>query len=261
MKIKKTVITKYENEDGFSFTFEPIEDTVKIVKTAEGYEARYLVRDDDAIPPDDMGDDGLFLVGYHRDFTVDRGQRELVRIYKEEDFKKDNGYDGRVYADGYGWKSYAEAKAQGLIDKMVRSGDYHAGISQELAQRIYNNGKDENGDICEEAKGYLKKYHIFGLDAYIHSGVTLSLGGEGRQCRWDTSKLGLVFVSKKEWTTRKKAEAVARSLIKEWNCYLSGDTYIIVKETYNNEKESCSHDSVGGFNGYDYALKALATDI
>ncbi len=31
--------------------------------------------DTDAQSPEEDGDDGLFLVGYHRDFTVDRGRR------------------------------------------------------------------------------------------------------------------------------------------------------------------------------------------
>ena len=56
--------------------------------------------DNDAQSPEDWKDENVFLVGYHRDFTVDRGQRELITIFNEEEFKKDNGYHGRVYADG-----------------------------------------------------------------------------------------------------------------------------------------------------------------
>lgn len=293
-------MVKYVDEEGFEYRFEPIEDTLKI-KTIEkelcpkcrtelqhiiirkedvfgcpkckkeivrknaikeaGYEARYLIQEDDAISPEETRDDGLFLVGYHRDFTVDRGQRQLITIFKKEDFKKDNGYNGRVYADGYGWKSYAEAKKEGLIDKEVRRGQYVAGISQDLAVCIANNGKYEDGSVNEEAKEYIKKYHIFGLDAYIHSGITLSLSGEGIQCRWDTSRLGLVFVAKSEVKTRAKAEVLARSLIKEWNMYLSGDVYCLVKETYDKDKEYIDHDTLGGYYGYDDAVKALETEI
>jgi hypothetical protein len=251
----------YISEEGFEFIHEPIKDSLKISKTKNGYEARYLTQDDNPISPEEEGDDNVFLVGYHRSFTVDRGTRALVTIFKEEEFKTNNGYDGRAYADGYGWKSYAEAKAQGLINKQVRRGQYTAGISQELAVCIYNGGKYEDGSTNDEAKDYIRKYHIFGLEAYIHSGVILSLAGQGRQCRWDTSQLGVVFVSKEEFKSRTKAKAVAEGLIRKWNAYLNGDIYGIVKETYNKNKEQIDNDSCWGFSGYDYAIKSLETDI
>ncbi len=261
MKIKK--VTHYVSEDGFAFTFQPVEDTVTITKTENGYEARYLVQDDNAMSPDEDGDEGLFLVGYHRDFTVDRGQQQLIRIFKEEDFKKDNGYNGRVYADGYGWKSKEEAQKAGLINKEVRRGNYVPGISKELAQHIANGGKYEDGSINEEAKEYLKRYYIFGLEAYIHSGVRLALSNEGNFCdrQWDVSQLGLVFVSKEEWKTRAKAREAALGLISTWNEYLDGNVYGIVKEEYDANKTPMTQDSCWGFYGYDYALEALKTDI
>jgi hypothetical protein len=48
----KTITKKtYVNEDGFNFTFEPIEDTLKIIKTKDGFEARYLTQDTEPINP------------------------------------------------------------------------------------------------------------------------------------------------------------------------------------------------------------------
>lgn len=64
--------TIYEDDEGFVYTFKPIEDTVSVKKTDDGFEARYLVQDDDAESPDNWGDDNLFLVNYHRDFWVTR---------------------------------------------------------------------------------------------------------------------------------------------------------------------------------------------
>lgn len=215
--IKKSVVTTYSNEEGFDFTFEPIEESLTIEKTKDGYTAKYLTQDTDPQNPDEYDDGGLFLVGYHSDFTVDRSTRK----------------DGK------------------------RVG----GISQELAQCINRGGKYEDGSVCEEAKEYCKKYHIFLLDAYIHSGVSLSLHSEGVQCRWDTSVLGLCFASKKEWRTRKAGEKAVRGLIKEWNQYRSGDVYCIVKEEYNEEKESVNYDVRGGFGGYEYAVESLKTEI
>ncbi len=224
MKIKK--VTHYVSEEGFEFTFEPVEDTVTITKTENGYEARYLVQDDNAMSPDEDEDEGLFLVGYHRDFTVNREKRK---------------YD-------------KETGRSTVIDN---------GISKELAQHIANGGKYEDGSIDSEAKDYIKKYHIFGLEAYIHSGVVLALSNEGNFCdrQWDVSQLGLVFVSKEEWKTRVKAREAAIGLIETWNQYLSGDTYGIVKETYDKDKEQLDHDACWGFGGYDYALESLKTEI
>lgn len=208
MSVKKIVITSYIGEDehaGFEFAFRPVEDTITIKKTETGYTARYLVWDDDAASPEDDRDDNLFLVGYHRDFTIEHN------------------------------------------------------IPRELAGRIANGGKYEDGSIHSEAKGYLKKYHVFGLEAYIHSGVRLALAHEGNfpdRC-WDVSQLGLVFVAKSEWRTRTAARAAALGLIETWNCYLSGDVYGIVTETYDQNKKWLDGDSYWGYYGYKYALEEL----
>jgi len=221
MSVKKVVSVKYVGEDehaGFEFTFEPVESTISIIKTKTGYEARYLVQDNDPRSPDEDGDDSLFLVGYHRDFTVDRSTRK----------------DGRSVG----------------------------GISQGLAQDIARGGKYEDDSINEEAKDYCKKYHIFGLEAYIHSGVALALSREGNfpDRQWDVSQLGLVFASKKEWKSREKARKAALGLIETWNCSLSGDVYGCIKETYNNKKEVVGdYDSCWGYYGYKYAIEELKT--
>jgi hypothetical protein len=213
--------------------------------------------DTDPMSPEDDKDDEVFLVAYHRQFSVDRGQRELVTIFNEVDFKKDNGYQGRVYADGYGWKSYEEAKEQGLINKQVHRGRYVPGISEGLAQCIANGGKYEDGSINDEAKEYLKKYHVFGLEAYIHSGVSLALSHQGNfpDRQWDVSRLGLVFVAKSTSRMRAKAEKLARGLLERWNHYLSGQVYGF--EIENNQGEVI--DSCWGFYGdYDEKDGALS---
>ena len=205
--IKTIVNTRYENEEGFTFTCEPIEASLTIKQTATGYEARYLTQDYDAQSPQEWGDDKHFLVGYHRDFTVDHNKR----------------------------------------------------IDKDLAQEIAKGKETENS----EAQCYVKAYHIFGLEAYIHSGVALALAHEGNFCdrQWDVSQLGLVFVAKEEWKTRDKAREAARGLVEEWNRYLSGDVYCIVKETYNKNKNKLEHDICGGYYGNKHALEALKTDI
>ena len=219
MAVKEVVSQKYVGEGeeaGFEFTFMPMEDSITIKKTKAGYEARYLVQDDNARSPDEDGDDGLFLVGYHHDFYVE-GPRTFYKL--PEGVKRDPADKG------------------------------HLLITKEEAQ--------------EGAPELKKEYHIFGLEAYIHSGVALALSQEGNFCdrQWDVSQLGLVFVSKAEWKTREKAREAARGLIATWNSALSGDVYGIVRETYDKNKKQLDQDSCWGYYGYDYALKALKTDI
>lgn len=69
----KKVVT-YVNEDGFEFNFNPIEETLSIKKTKDGFEARYLIQDEMTESPDEEKDNGLFLVNYHRDFDVRRDE-------------------------------------------------------------------------------------------------------------------------------------------------------------------------------------------
>lgn len=92
--------------------------------------------------------------------------------------------------------------------------------------------------ITETKRLFYDGYFVFPLYAYIHSGVSLSLGRSGYpfNCPWDTSYKGFVLVKRcKGWTyTRKKAEELAQSEVEEWNTYLSGDVY-----GYNSEVGGC----------------------
>jgi hypothetical protein len=78
-----------DDKEQFELTFTDIvEDSVKITETEEGYEVRYLVRDDNAESPDEFGDDGAFLVHYHRSFDIRRD-----RIITADDAR--DWYQGR----------------------------------------------------------------------------------------------------------------------------------------------------------------------
>ena len=133
--------------------------------------------------------------------------------------------------------------------------DNHKKITKELARTIANNGIDEDGETSETAKDYMKKYHIFGLEAYIHSGVSLALSHEGNfpDRQWDVSQLGLVFVSKKEWRLRASARKAALGLIETWNDYLSGAVYGYLIENPDGEESG----GCWGFWGYDYEKSGL----
>jgi hypothetical protein len=207
MKIHKVVKTSYISDEGFSFTFEPVMDEVDIKKTKSGYEARYLAQDNNDEGPE--MDDALFLVGYHRDFTVTR----------DDILKKDQCVN--LFEDPKNLEDYDK---EWVID-------------------------------------FKKRYWIFGLEAYIHSGVVLALSHEGNfpdRC-WDVSQLGAVLVSKKEWKTEKKARAAALSLIKIINQSNSGEVYGVVLETFDKNKDQIDHNAVWGFYGYDYAKNRIKT--
>lgn len=200
MNIKEVVSRKYVDTDGgFEFSFEPIEDTVKISKVDnKGYEAKYLTRDNDPQSPDEWGDDDLFLVHYHRDFWVDRPDV----VSKEE----------------------------------IR--DWYRGEKIEL---------EDN-------------YFIFPVSAYIHSGVSLKLGDTGFPFDaggWDTSHVGACLASKGEFKDKEKGREACESLVNEWNEYLSGDVYCVVKERLNKNKEPIDNDIVCGYYGEKYAEDEL----
>lgn len=114
---------------------------------------------------------------------------------------------------------------------------------------------DEYADYTEKAKAFVKDYYVFGIDAYIHGGISLSLHNEGMNCQWDTSNfIGAVCVKKSinANMTRKKAEKYARGLIDTWNDYLNGNVYGYVVE----DKQGEHLNSCYGFYG-DYEEGAL----
>lgn len=111
--------------------------------------------------------------------------------------------------------------------------------------------------IPESAKEVVDKYKkthwVFPLEAYIHSGVRLALGGEGNfpDRQWDVSQLGFVFAAKSDWRLSKSARKVALGLIETWNQYLSGDVwYWEILDEDGTVVESC-----GGCFGEEDARK------
>lgn len=154
----------------------------------KGYTIK-IVPDDCYETPDDWGDDGLFLVSFHRDFTVERD-----------------------------------------------------GFSKDVCVELMQEKKNRDEDYKEQCAEIEKEYHVFGLEAYIHSGVSLSLSYTGNypDRKWDVSQVGLVFVSKKETRYTKKAEEMAKKLLKTWNACLEGSVYGFIVEDEEGERvDSC----------------------
>ena len=107
----------------------------------------------------------------------------------------------------------------------------------------------KNSTTESVVKDYNKTHHVFGLEAYIHSGVVLALSREGNfpDRQWDVSQLGAVFVGKKDYPAKAQARKAALGLIESWNDALAGNVYGYVVE--DERKEHI--DSCWGFYG-DY---------
>lgn len=116
-------------------------------------------------------------------------------------------------------------------------------ITEDDARNIYQGEKIEQ----------TKDYHIFFVDAYIHSGIRLSLAGgfngrlpQGHE-QFDVSKVGLVLVSKKKARIKKKAEELAQGLINEWNYNLSGSIFGYVAESKEGENVGSCWSYIGDY--------------
>lgn len=89
----------------------------------------------------------------------------------------------------------------------------------------------------ESKKFFYDGYFVFPVFAYIHSGVSLSLGRTSYpfSCRWDTSMEGFALIKQEKGTYhRESARKAAEGLVEEWNMYLSGDVY-----GYDSEYGGC----------------------
>lgn len=211
---------RWINEDGFEFTFEPEEDSLTIEKTSDGYVARYLSLDSDPLPPDSLeSDDNIFLVHYHDHYLL------LER------------------------------------DEIIKRRDVQNWYRQEFTDYDDYDLDDDGEEVIIPATSIPqeKDYWLFAVAAYIHGGISLSLK-TSFPCDprgWDTSHVGMVLVARSEWPDEEKAILAAKGLLESWNMYLGGDVWLAVQEVFNDEKESCAYDVIGGFYGYDESLEVL----
>jgi hypothetical protein len=109
---------------------------------------------------------------------------------------------------------------------------------------------EEEADTASLSYFTESEYDMFKLNAYIHSGVSLSLGEF--DCPWDSGQVGYVLVKKGSVPDPEKA---ALSLVSEWNKYLGGDVWCF--EVTDSSGEVVS--SGGGYYGLEDALNEVKT--
>ena len=133
------------------------------------------------------------------------------------------------------------------------------GFTLGLVESALRGGKYEDGSEYPEALDLKKDYHIFGLEAYIHSGVVLSLSKEGNfpDRNWDVSQLGYVLIFKGMCNRRDEAKKAATGLINTWNQYLSGDVWNV--NILDDKGETI--DGGGSQYGYDEALDMAKSTV
>ena len=74
-------------------------------------------------------------------------------------------------------------------------------------------------------------YYIFPVEAYIHSGVSLSLFEGEKSCQFDSSISGFILILKGSITATDNVDEpeahkiAAQNLIDNWNLYLHGNVY------------------------------------
>lgn len=167
-------------------------------------------RDTDPHSPNNWEDDSVFLVYDHRQFSV------KVEGYEPKDI-------------------YTHLKAKYHLDKLV----------EEIAIRKTTATEDEEDTLTalhDDINDDFNDYFIYVVFAYIHSGVSLSLGNNTYPFndRFDVSSTGFVLVSKGEFDDNEdKGKKAAESLIETWNYYLSGQVYGYIVKKDDKELDSC----------------------
>lgn len=194
-----------------------------------------LEQDEFAESPDEWENSDIFLVYDHRDFTVKR-----------------DGFEPRALFDFINLPPQPERKDFDNED------DFCLAVN----------------DWAEEHNSNYLEYYIFPVDAYIHSGVHLSLANTYPypDRRWDVSTTGFIVVHKTQWnfdncrkglpeladkTDKEIARHYAEGNIKSWNQYLGGDIYYM--EVY--DKEETLLDSCSGFYGQESAIEEAKSNI
>jgi hypothetical protein len=109
-----------------------------------------------------------------------------------------------------------------------------------------------------------KDYFFAPIEAYIHSGVSLSFAYEGNfpDRRWDVSQVGYIAVKRSsfgeegEKASDERCKELAKRLLDEWNAYLHGEVFLFkVTHKASGEEETCGGFYDDKWDGSGYCLQ------
>lgn len=173
--------------------------------------------------------------------TIEKIQHKgyTINVYPDQDPQSPNEWgDDNLFLTGYDSRNFwveREGFTEGHIRAMLAGGKY------------------EDGSTHYDAVQDRKKYRMFALHPYTHSGTSLKLGGyhakkmsvdDAYSCRID----GMVFVARSEWPNERKALDAAAGLVNDWNDYLGGNVYGYTI----TDPDDVTQGGCWGFSGYPY---------
>jgi len=149
---------------------------------------------------------------------------------------------------------------------------YTLGDTLKFGKNVKTIFSSDNFNSWEEMETYLieteKAVCVLPLYLYDHSGISIHTYRHGQHVDWDCGQMGFIYTTqeqmKKIGVERYSKEKIEQYLLNEvelYNQYVTGDSYSLVKETYNKKKEQIDYDTLGGFFGYHETVKALETEI
>ena len=124
---------------------------------------------------------------------------------------------------------------------------------------------DAQLERCRDAAN--KKNIILPLYLYDHSGITMNTTGFG--CQWDSSQVGLIYISLEDVRKEYKKQRISKELRKRVHQYLTGEVEIydhyltgsVYGYTITKGKEQEDIDSCFGYYGLDYMIDNIKDAI
>lgn len=113
------------------------------------------------------------------------------------------------------------------------------------------NSKNSLNDYCDIEGDFSIKYikqcfpgcEVIPINAYIHSGIALSLGEFS--CRWDSGLFGVLIFKRGEFGENNRG---LKGFVESWSQWLNGEIYGYVIE----DSEGVEVDSCWGFIGHEH---------
>lgn len=144
-------------------------------------------------------------------------------------------------------------------------------LASDIAERIKADINWDYESACEDAWIGGDKDAVL-LDIYDHSGVTLSVSGDGMQCRWDTSRGEAVWVPDKYLREelekiadpkerRTRAVEYAAQACETYTSWANGDCYGVVVQVHELDGTFVEQDACWGYIGSEDAKESLAEQV